>query len=45
MSDGEDDGEYAASYTSENSSALVEALRTAGLYDGTPTRRPSAPGL
>ena len=44
MADGEDDGEYAASFTSENSSALVEALRMAGLYDGTPRQRPSAPG-
>lgn len=48
MTDGEeeDDGEeYAASFTSENSSALADALRMAGLYDGTPSkRRPSAPG-
>ena len=38
MSDGDEDGAYAASFTSENSSALVEALRMAGLYDGTPKR-------
>lgn len=48
MADGEDDDdgeEYAASFTSESRSALADALRMAGISDGTPSkRRPSTPG-